>query len=157
MEDEKTKPIGTIYVLGWTISITAVFLFFFLAWRALPTMSAIAWTPQALSSLVAATLLIALNSLGPAARLWGWLVHKVLKVPEDKSLWAVLWISQFAKYIPGNILHHLGRTELSRQLGLSVPGVAGLIVIETILVLIIPLCMALAWWWHPPTGLLEAV
>lgn len=47
----------------------------------------------------------------------------------------ILLLSQFAKYLPGNVGHHVGRVLLARRAGLSLDAVVGSMLLDTLLVL----------------------
>jgi hypothetical protein len=57
----------------------------------------------------------------------GWVWHLLMRgVGENvqaRDTFSVFFVSQFAKYIPGNIGHHIGRVLLARNRGMSTPKV----------------------------------
>ena len=68
----------------------------------------------------------ALNALA-----WWLLLHGPDETPRLRHVTAIYFLSQFAKYIPGNVAHHIGRVMLARGLGLRTTLVLFTMAIET--------------------------
>lgn len=70
----------------------------------------------------------------------GWAWHILLRgmgvTWKPGALSAIMGVTQLAKYVPGNIGQHLGRTALSLAKGMSVGAYTGSVLIETILAML---------------------
>ena len=70
----------------------------------------------------------------------GWAWHILLRglgvTWRPGALSAIMGITQLAKYVPGNIGQHVGRTALSLAKGMSVGAYTGSVLIETILAML---------------------
>ncbi|HAV12751.1 MAG TPA: hypothetical protein DCX06_04535 [Opitutae bacterium] len=69
------------------------------------------------------------------------LVAMGISIPSLDAI-RILFVSQFARYIPGNIGHHLGKLAMARAEGVSLKKGAISIFIETVLVLLIGLSIS---------------
>lgn len=58
------------------------------------------------------------------------------KSVEYAKLAPALLLSQFAKYLPGNVGHHVGRVILAQRMGLSVESIVISMVIDTMILLV---------------------
>lgn len=62
---------------------------------------------------------------------WYMLLRGTKETPRFPDVLAISLISQFAKYIPGNVAQHVGRVALAHAYGLNVPRVVVTMVVET--------------------------
>ena len=92
-------------------------------------------TPDLVFSIIAAALLYSL-----CIPMSGWAWHILLRgmgvAWEPKNLSAIMGVTQIAKYIPGNIGQHIGRTALALAKGMSVGAYAGSVLMETVLAML---------------------
>ena len=75
---------------------------------------------------------------------WGWFL-RTLKVPATtRQSLAIFGVAQFAKYLPGNVMQHVGRVVLARRAGWHTECVALSVLIENVFALGTGGLMALA-------------
>ena len=67
--------------------------------------------------------------VGPVA--WFMLLRGVGETPRYLEVLCISLLSQFAKYVPGNIAHHIGRLALARDRGLGTANVIVTMTVET--------------------------
>lgn len=68
-----------------------------------------------------------------------------------RELYAVLGLTQFAKYVPGHVAQYLGRAGMSMARGIPAPALAGTIVLETLLLVIAGIAVGVG------TGLMSSI
>ena len=101
------------------------------------------WTPQ-LSVTMAGALVLQIGSALLDAWSWGWFL-RALKVPATtRQSLAIFGVAQFAKYLPGNVMQHVGRVVLARRAGWHTERVALSVLIENVFALGTGGLMALA-------------
>ncbi|MGB4673891.1 MAG: lysylphosphatidylglycerol synthase domain-containing protein [Azovibrio sp.] len=92
-------------------------------------------TPDLMLAIAAATFLYAI-----CMPISGWAWHILLRgmgaTWQSGNLSSIMGITQLAKYIPGNIGQHVGRTALSLAKGMSVGNYTGSVLIETVLAML---------------------
>lgn len=80
--------------------------------------------------------------LACAALAW----HRILKCLDQYvapiAAIRIVFVSQFARYVPGNVGHHIGKLVLARAEGISVKNGAVSIIIESVLVLLLGLAIS---------------
>ena len=92
------------------------------------------WTPQ-LSALMTVALILQVGSSLLDAWSWGWLL-RAFQVPTTmRHSLAIFGMAQFAKYLPGNIVQHIGRVVLARRAGWHTERVALSVLIENVFAL----------------------
>lgn len=106
-------------------------------------------TPHGLFGIVAATLMwmtcMPLMSLAWRGMLDSLGVHK-----SWRELTAILAITQFAKYVPGNVAQYVGRAGMSLARGINARAFAATVLLEILLVIGAALCVGVS------TGVLSA-
>jgi uncharacterized membrane protein YbhN (UPF0104 family) len=116
-------------IVGLVISLLAVAFFVWTARGHLADLSRLELGPGAVlgigGALVAHILLIVVDGAGWTLLLRG--VGQPARVTEALGIFAV---SQFAKYVPGNVAQHIGRVLLARQRGFDATPVAMTLVLE---------------------------
>jgi hypothetical protein len=132
-EDERPAPVGTrraIKAVGTGLSLVSIGFF---GWAAKDHVHALASMHLGANAalgiaggLMAHLLLIVVDGLG-----WSFLLRGVgQRAPVLETL-GIFCVTQFAKYVPGNIAHHIGRVLLARQRGLDAGRVSLSLVLET--------------------------
>ena len=116
-------------VAGLAALMLSVFYLVIVVRSGLGTLPAIHWTPTALAATVAGTL----NYIG-AVVIWsgGW-ATLLAAVGEPVGVFRsfiIIGVSQPAKYLPGNVAHHIGRAAFATQFGLGSLGVVLSIALE---------------------------
>jgi uncharacterized membrane protein YbhN (UPF0104 family) len=92
------------------------------------------WTPL-LSATMAGALVLQIGSALLDAWSWGWFL-RAFKVPTTmRQSLAIFGVAQFAKYLPGNVMQHVGRVVLARRAGWHTERVALSILIENVFAL----------------------
>lgn len=92
------------------------------------------WTPQ-LSALMTVALVLQVGSSLLDAWSWGWFL-RALKVPTTmRQSLSIFGMAQFAKYLPGNVVQHIGRVVLARRAGWHTERVALSVLIENVFAL----------------------
>jgi uncharacterized membrane protein YbhN (UPF0104 family) len=95
-----------------------------------PSIVSVSFTPGAGIALAAATLLNVLAGVINAWS-WGWLLRGLSTPLGRREVLGIFLVSQFAKYIPGNVAQHVGRIALARSHGLPYSTVVLSMIIET--------------------------
>ena len=93
------------------------------------------WTMGIIVSLCAATGLY-LATFASATGAWQFGLRLFGLQPGFRELARILMSSQIAKYLPGNVGHHVGRVVLARRIGLPADAVVASMVLDTGLVLV---------------------
>lgn len=143
-----------VRVAGISLAVVAGGFFAVYAYRALAAhdLSAL-FTPRVSVALSVLTLLY-VTSLVPTAMAWAVLLRGMGHSAGLLSLLAVLATTQFAKYLPGNVAHYVGRVGLGRAHG--VPLAAGVVSVayELLLATLASAHLgAVTLLWAPPPGL----
>lgn len=111
--------------------------------------------PQVVLAGIALTFLYA--ALVPLTALaWTWLLRALGQPVRFAITGPILAATQFGKYLPGNVAHHLGRVAMSKLHGLSVSRILLSMGYETLFVLLA--CShvsALTLLWAPPAALAD--
>lgn len=98
-------------------------------WQRWPELKSVAWSPRVALAFAIATLAQGASVMLDAWA-WGWLL-RALGVPADsRAAISVFGISQFAKYLPGNVGQHVGRIDLSRRQGFQLGRVGVSMLLE---------------------------
>ena len=85
-------------------------------WRRWPELTSVAWSSKVALAFAVATFGQAASVLLDAWS-WGWILRALGVPAETRAAVSVFGISQFAKYLPGNVGQHVGRLDLSRRQG----------------------------------------
>jgi len=101
-------------------------------WQALGTLR---WS-AGVGAAVALALALYLGTYAVATRAWQQGLRLFGATPRYRALGRILLLSQFAKYLPGNLGHHVGRVVLARHAGLPGEVVVASMVLDTGLVLL---------------------
>ncbi len=124
------KAFARLGVLLSLCSIVAVVWFTWHNWNSLPQLS---WTPDLAFHLLAAVLVFSLAPLTGAAA-WFLLLRGSRERISLRAATSIYLVSQFAKYVPGNIGHHIGRLMLSKEIGVGITTAVGTMVAESVLI-----------------------
>jgi|GEM_PF-388432 len=112
-------------------------------------------SPGAIAAGAALTMLYTV--LTPITALaWAWLLRSLGQPARFTTTAPILAATQFGKYLPGNVAHHLGRVVVARAHGLGTGPVVLSMAYETLLVVVACAHVgALTLLWHPPAELAE--
>ena len=135
------KAVTRLGVLLSLFSISALVWFAWRHWNSLPQLS---WTPLLAFYFLAAVLIFSLAPLTGAAA-WFLLLRGSRERISLRAAVSVYLVSQFAKYVPGNIGHHIGRLVLSKEIGVGIAIAAGTTVVESVLI-VLSGCMWVVLW-----------
>jgi len=102
-------------VLSALIALACVAYFARQVWRSWPQISSVSWHAAVLLALLASVLLQACCTLVDSWS-WGFLLNALGVRAGSRDAMGVFLVSQFAKYLPGNIGQHVGRVALANQL-----------------------------------------
>lgn len=106
-------------------------------------------TPVAVSTGIL-TLLYA-SSIATTTAAWARLLRDMGQSPRFGRLLAILAATQFGKYLPGNVAHHVGRTGLANAAGIPLSAGALSIAYELMLAVVAAAHLgALVLLWNPP-------
>lgn len=142
--------------IGIAIALAAGGYFLLYAYRALAGQDLGAlMRPQVVLAGITLTFLYA--ALVPLTALaWMWLLRALGQPVGFATTGPILAATQFGKYLPGNVAHHLGRVAMSKLRGLSVPRTLLSMGYETLFVLLAcSHASALTLLWAPPAALVD--
>ncbi len=125
----------TYQVAGLILVITAsIYFFIYLIenWSKLPENI---FELKQIPTLVAVTLCY-LSCFIITSKAWYTLLYSVGEKPKLLQLITIILLSQFAKYLPGNFAHHIGRVVLARNAVVSNNSIAITMILEIILVIL---------------------
>lgn len=112
------------------MTLLAVLYFVIYAAKNWSQMPALSWDGRDIVSLAMALgLYCGILLATPIA--WHRLLHAAGATPSVAQVLAISLLSQFAKYIPGNVAHHIGRVALARSYGLDISRVIVTMTLET--------------------------
>ena len=121
---------GSFRWIGLCVGILSLAYFFNSALKQISSLSPVHWTPEGYISLAIATLL---NSLVIILGGYAWLL--LLRACGESARavegMVIFVLSQFAKYIPGNVVHHAGRIAIACSRGFAFYRVTLSMAIET--------------------------
>lgn len=120
--------------VGLAISLSCIA--FFVAstaphWHAVSTAHWTAWTWL----LVTLALCVYIATYASATLAWQFSLRIAGRPVEYAKLARILLLSQFAKYLPGNVGHHVGRVVLARRIGLPIDTVVVSMALDTMILL----------------------
>ena len=116
-------------VAGLAALMLSVFYLVIVVRSGLGTLPAIHWTPTALAATVAGTL-IYIGAVVIWSGGWATLLAAVGEPVGVFRNFIIIGVSQPAKYLPGNVAHHIGRAAFATQFGLGSLGVVLSIALE---------------------------
>ncbi|MEI7037525.1 lysylphosphatidylglycerol synthase domain-containing protein [Fulvimonas yonginensis] len=137
--------------LSVLLAIVATGYFIAYAWRALAGRDLsglldrqVVYAASALTALYAA-------SISTTALAWVRMLATMKQPHPVRRLLPILAATQFGKYLPGNIAHHLGRVALARSVGIQVTPAILSVTYELVLALVAAVHVgALTLLWSPP-------
>lgn len=141
-------------ILGIVVALAAGAFFITYTWRALAGQDLRhLLRPQV--GLAAIALVLLYSLLIPVTSLaWTWLLRGLNTHASFSITAPILATTQFGKYLPGNVAHHLGRVVIAQNHGLGLPATITSIAYETLLtVLACAHLSALTFLWMPPVEL----
>lgn len=107
------------------------------------------------ASIATLTALYAASIIGTTAA-WSRLLKDMGQTAGFGQLLAILAATQFGKYLPGNIAHHVGRTGLAHVAGVSLSAAVLSIAYELIIAMVVAAHLgALVLLWSPPHAIAE--
>jgi uncharacterized membrane protein YbhN (UPF0104 family) len=132
-----------VRIIGYCILVASAIYFVAALWRYADALPTITWDGPTVTVLAASVLLYLLQvaAAGIAWHLW----LNAVREPSRPSVAVALFaISQFAKYVPGGIAHHIARVALGKRHGLGTPGMVVTIALEQSWALMAGIVMAAA-------------
>jgi uncharacterized membrane protein YbhN (UPF0104 family) len=139
-----------VYVIaGAAITLLAAFYFARTAQQHWASIRALEFTARMGWTMVLAAVLLALT-YGVTARTWQLALRYLGARLALVTAIGIVLVSQFAKYLPGNVGHHVGRVLLAKRAGLHSPVVVGSILLDSLMVVLaaavcsLP-CVSLLW------------
>jgi len=123
------NPMRIARLVGYVLLSVAALYFVGSAWKYASAFPSVEWNGR-IAAIFAAVIAVYLTMCMMSAFAWHlWL--KAVREPSRATLAVVLWLlSQFAKYVPGSIAHHIARVALARRHGLGTAGVVVTIGLE---------------------------
>lgn len=112
-------------------AVAAGLFFTYFAWTNWKDLPGIEWNLMSIGSLLCG---VALSSSTVAINGWIWWIllrdsgQRISIIPACY----VIAVSQFVKYLPGNLAHHVGRVVMAKDFGLSVPVTLTTMVLEVL-------------------------
>jgi uncharacterized membrane protein YbhN (UPF0104 family) len=118
-----------VRIIGYCVLVASAIYFVAALWRYADALPAIAWDGRTVAVLAVSVLLYLLQiaAAGVAWHLW---LNAVREPSRPSVAMALFAISQFAKYVPGGIAHHIARVALGKRHGLGTPGMVVTIALE---------------------------
>lgn len=120
-----------IVAIGWTLSVACTLYFFRFLSEYWHHVSDIRWGFSAWLVMAASLAMYLLAGLF-SVTVWWVFLRGVGEKSDYVQTMRVFLISQFAKYLPGNIGHHVGRVALAGRAGMNVPRVIFSMTVEAI-------------------------
>lgn len=120
-------------LLGLALAVAAGAYFIRHAIDAFGALQASAVSPGRLLGALALMLPAYLVAVPLASVMWRWLLRAMGVVFAPRLAYALVAFTQFAKYLPGNVAHHVGRVVVARPLGGDVPRLSLALVYENLL------------------------
>lgn len=117
-------------IVGYCILAVSLVYFVGAGWRYVGSLAQIPWTFASVAILAGSILLYLMQFLtaGIAWHLW----LRAVREPSRPGMAIALFsFSQFAKYVPGSIAHHIARVALGKRHGLGTVGMVVSIALET--------------------------
>lgn len=124
-----------LYWLGALLSLACAWFFARALGRHWDAVGSIPWGGRVLLA-SALALLLYMSTYVIAAGVWQRCLHALGAELSYGRAAMVLMISQLAKYLPGNVGHHLGRVALARNAGIPMDLAVASVLVETLLVVI---------------------
>jgi uncharacterized membrane protein YbhN (UPF0104 family) len=123
-----------LYAIGMVASVVSVIFFVRALSRHWGALSAIHWDSQLLLACVF-SMLIYVSTYIISALAWQRILLALGGYLRAAHALRVLMLSQIAKYLPGNVAHHIGRVALARGAGVATDVAIGSMLLETLLVI----------------------
>lgn len=111
------------------IAVSAVYFIWFLVDNA-ESLHILNWDVRTCMSVTCATAIYSIVLLLGACT-WSIFLYSLGESFQLADAFKVFFISQFAKYVPGNVAHHLGRIALAREYELRIPQVVLTTILES--------------------------
>lgn len=139
----------TYVIIGGAVSLLSFWYFARTAQQHWASIRAMEFTPQMAWTMVLAAVLLALTYL-ITARTWQLALRYCGVSLSFLAATGIILVSQFAKYLPGNVGHHVGRVLLAKRAGIDAPVVVGSILLDSVMVVLAALlcslpCFSLLW------------
>jgi hypothetical protein len=123
-------------LVGIVVTILAGGFFLHYAFRALAGKDLSALLGGATLAAIAALVALYMLLTPATAIAWVWLLRAMDQPAAHLRMIAILASTQFGKYLPGNIAHHIGRVALARAAGVRLPVALFSVAYEMLLVLV---------------------
>jgi len=113
------------------VAVCAAFFFANALWRNARVLSSLTWDTWAWVCMAGSMVVLTLVNL-MGGGIWALILRGTGERLPLRQAVSIVAVSQFAKYMPGNVAHHVGRVLLAKLAGLSVPVVVQSMVFETL-------------------------
>lgn len=129
------KPRALLTIAGSILCIVSIVFFSGIVRRHWDSISSIEWDQSILRG-NATALLLYIATYPVMALAWGLALRALgTSIPFPRRLRIVL-LSQFGKYLPGNVGQHVGRVALARDAGIAMPKAISSVLVDTLAVMV---------------------
>ncbi|RLA38938.1 MAG: hypothetical protein DRR42_27955, partial [Gammaproteobacteria bacterium] len=128
--------------LGTFLAISAILFFLYLAVSKASVFNQISFDLENGHTLLMVIVLY-VAAMGFGGSVWGQLLRGVKESLPAKVALSIVFLSQVAKYVPGNVAHHVGRVVLAKRYGLGMTNTLFTMFMETVWVIVIAGLLAL--------------
>ncbi|HET7307838.1 MAG TPA: hypothetical protein VFK24_08500 [Gammaproteobacteria bacterium] len=111
-----------LFWIGRILGLAALAYFLFVLWTHRAVFRSIEWSPQ-VGGLLILCLAAYLLTMAVNASCWYLMMRSMGSRRPPSPFFVIYGLSQFGKYVPGNVAHHIGRIALSRFYSLRIPNV----------------------------------
>ena len=128
------KKKGYLYLRKWgplSVALITFVIFIQYALKNIDEIPPVQWGMELVLVLFMSSLLIVL-SICFVALAWHLMLKDFLIHPRIAQVQSIVLVSQFGKYLPGNIGHHIGRVLMAKDIGVPVPITLNTILVETL-------------------------
>ncbi len=141
--------------LGWLLSTLLIIWFVYQSFTKLSIWHSVEWNYDLLLVLIGSILLYCLTTMNGG--LVSYYLLRSIGEPKGSTtqVVSIYLIAQLAKYLPGNVAHHIGRLVLSEKLRLKRSRVLLSMLIETIWVIGVVVCLAIYYATHNENDFIE--
>lgn len=134
-EGDPTDPIGLrrrrwMRRFGFVLALVALGYYLGALREHATALRALSWAPSAIGWFVSCVSVYPLTyALG--AGIWCLILRSLGSVVGFRTALSIAAVSQFGKYLPGNVAHHVGRVALAKREGLAIDRVVVSLLLET--------------------------
>lgn len=141
--------------IGVFASVLCILFFLYYAYQNFSEIPSINWSPFAILIALISIGLVVLN-IGIVGTIWYLLLRSGPCIIKWPLALAIVYTSQFGKYLPGNVGQHIGRILMAHEAKVPVPQAISAVLIETLWGLGIGATMAATFLLLPTQGGIES-